>query len=114
MKSARSLKSHKKEFPLAEAIPRTRDYVIASRSLRVKLKHMEVVDDFASTPHKAVTFQVQREKKREGDPGGARLFQNSQSLARIQFGVRWQVEVKQKVGNKKVTRRMKGDGWERM
>ena len=42
--------------PKDEWIERTCDYVIASGSLRGKILQMEVVEDFESRPHKAVSF----------------------------------------------------------
>ena len=48
--------------PRGELIERTYDYVIASRSLKGKITKIEVVKDFESRPHKAVPFQVDREK----------------------------------------------------
>ena len=45
-----------------EAIERTYDYVIASRSLQGKIKNMEVVEDLESRPL-AVTFVVERDSE---------------------------------------------------
>ena len=39
------------------------DYVIASGSLKGKILQMEVVEDFESRPHQAVSFVVKREKE---------------------------------------------------
>ena len=47
-------------------LERTCDYVVASGSLKGNILPMEVVEDFESTPHKAVSFFG---KKREGDKG---------------------------------------------
>ena len=64
-----SLNSQKKQFLAdllalkSELIERTYDYVIASSSLRGKINNMEVVEDFESRPHQAVTFLVEREKE---------------------------------------------------
>ena len=44
-------------------IERTCDYVVASGSLKGKISQMEVVEDFESRPHKAVSFVVRREKE---------------------------------------------------
>ena len=49
--------------PDGELIERGYGYVIASHSLQVKVKNMEVVEDFESRPHKAVTFLVERDKE---------------------------------------------------
>ena len=46
---------------IGELNERTYDYVIASHGLQVKIKNMEVVEDFESRPHKAVTFLVERD-----------------------------------------------------
>ena len=46
--------------PKGELVERTYDYVIASRSLQEEVRHMEVVEDFESTPHKALTLLVER------------------------------------------------------
>ena len=48
--------------PNGECVERTYGYVIASHSLQGKIKNMEVVEDFESRPHKAVTFLVERDK----------------------------------------------------
>ena len=45
-----------------ELIERTYDFVIASHSLQEKIKNMEVVEDFASRPRKAITFLVERDE----------------------------------------------------
>ena len=37
-------------------------HVIASHSLQGKIKNMEVVEDFESRPHTAVTFLVERDR----------------------------------------------------
>ena len=47
--------------PKGELIERTYDYVMASRSSHGKIKNMEVVEDFESRPHKAVTFWMGRD-----------------------------------------------------
>ena len=44
-------------------IERTYDYVVASGSLKGNISQMEVVEDFESRPHEAVTFVVRREKE---------------------------------------------------
>ena len=44
--------------PNGETIERTCEYVIASQSLEGKYKNMEVAEDLASRPHKAVSFLV--------------------------------------------------------
>ena len=49
--------------PFDELNERTYDYVIASHGLQVKIKNMEVVEDFESRPHKAVIFLVERDKE---------------------------------------------------
>ena len=41
-----------------ELIERTYDYIIASRSVQEKIRNMEVVEDFESRRHKAVSFVV--------------------------------------------------------
>ena len=46
------------KVPKREWIERTDDYVIASGSLKGKISQMEVVDDFESRPHKAVSSCV--------------------------------------------------------
>ena len=45
--------------PTGEFIERTYDYVNASHSLQEKIKNMDVVEDFESRPHRAVTFLVE-------------------------------------------------------
>ena len=45
---------------ICEFIERTCHYVVASHGLQGKIKN-EVVEDFASKPHKAVTFLVERD-----------------------------------------------------
>ena len=40
--------------------PRTCDNVIATHSLQGKIKNMEVVEDFESTPHKSLSWKIQR------------------------------------------------------
>ena len=49
--------------PIDELIERTYDDVIASRSLQGKVKNMDMVEDFESRPHKAVTFLVERDNE---------------------------------------------------
>ena len=49
--------------PKEEWIERTYDYVVASGSLKGKILQMEVVEDFESRPHKAVSFVVESEKE---------------------------------------------------
>ena len=46
--------------PKGEPNERTYDHVIASRSFEVKIKNIEVVQDFESRPHKASSFVVER------------------------------------------------------
>ena len=46
-----------------EMIERTYDYVVACRSLKERITHMEVVEDFESRPHQAITFVVEGEKE---------------------------------------------------
>ena len=41
-----------------ELTERAYDYVIVSEDLLGKIKNVDVVEDFQSRPHKAVTFQV--------------------------------------------------------
>ena len=50
--------------PKGELIERTYDYVIAGQNLSRKITKMEVVEDFESRPHKAVSFVVERETRR--------------------------------------------------
>ena len=50
--------------PKDEWIERTCDFVIASGSLKGKISQMEVVEDFESRPHEAVSFLVKREKRK--------------------------------------------------
>ena len=40
------------------------DFVMAGSSLKGKISHMQVTEDFESRPHKAVTFTVERVKAR--------------------------------------------------
>ena len=49
--------------PKEEWIDRTYDYVVASGSLKGKILQMEVVEDFESRPHKAVSSVVESEKE---------------------------------------------------
>ena len=42
---------------------KTYDNVIACNSLKGNITQMEVVEDFESRPHKAVSFVVKREKE---------------------------------------------------
>ena len=44
-------------------IEKVYDYVIACNSLKRKISQMEVVEDFESRPHKAVSSVVEREKE---------------------------------------------------
>ena len=47
-------------------IERTYDFLVASGSLEGKISKMEVVvEDFESRPHKAMSFEVRREKETE-------------------------------------------------
>ena len=46
-----------------EWIERTFDNVVACHSLKGQISQMEVVKDFESRPHKAVSFVVEREKE---------------------------------------------------
>ena len=48
--------------PKGELIESTCDCVIASRRLQGRIKNMEVVEDFDSSPHKAVTLLMERNK----------------------------------------------------
>ena len=64
-----SLSRHERASPLVdpkgpcgELVESTYGNVIASQCLQGKLKNMEVVDDFESRPHNAVTFLVARDK----------------------------------------------------
>ena len=52
--------SCKSEGPNCELIERTYHYVIASHSFQMVIKNMEVVEDFESRPHNAVSFLVER------------------------------------------------------
>ena len=45
-----------------EWVEKVYDFVIACNSLKGKISHMKVVEDFESRPHKAVFFVVEREK----------------------------------------------------
>ena len=49
--------------PHGESIELTYDDVIDSQSTQDKIKGMEVVEDFESRPHKAMTFLVERDKE---------------------------------------------------
>ena len=51
----------RRKGPNGELTQRTYDYVVASQSLQEKIKTMEVVEDFESRPHKAVTFLMERD-----------------------------------------------------
>ena len=62
----RGVSTCRSKGPKDEWIERTNDYVIASGSLKGKIFQMEVVEDFESRPHRAVSFCG---KKREGDTG---------------------------------------------
>ena len=42
--------------PKGERIERTYDYVIASQSLKGKITKMDLMEDFESRPHKAVSI----------------------------------------------------------
>ena len=46
-----------------ELIERTYDYIIASRSVQEKIRNMEVVEDFESRRHKAVSFVVEGDEE---------------------------------------------------
>ena len=50
-------------------IERTYDYVEANGSLKGKISQMEVVEDFESRPHKAVSFVVRRGKEIKAEGG---------------------------------------------
>ena len=51
-------------LPNGELVGRKKsDHVVASQRLQEKIKNMEVVEDFESRPHKAVTFLAERDKK---------------------------------------------------
>ena len=56
------ISSCRSKGPNGETIARTCDYVLASRYLQDKIKNMDVVEDFESGPHKAVTCLVERDK----------------------------------------------------
>ena len=49
--------------PKGEWIERTYDYAIASGCLKGKILQVEVMEDFESRPHEAVSFVVEREKE---------------------------------------------------
>ena len=51
------------EAPKGELIERTCDCVIASQNLKRKIINMEVVEDFESRPHEAVSFVIERDKE---------------------------------------------------
>ena len=55
-------RSKRPRGPIGELIERTYDYVIASRSLQGKITMMRVVEDVESRPHKAVSFEVERDR----------------------------------------------------
>ena len=88
-------KAHK-----GKLIERTYGYVVASRSLQEKIRSMEVVEDFESRPHKAVSFVVERVKK-------SRNGVNKKCLKHHQASVlgSCQEEVKQKKAKKKRMKR---------
>ena len=48
------------KVPNGAANERQHDYVIVCRLLLVKVKKINVVEDFEPRPHKAVTFQVEK------------------------------------------------------
>ena len=77
--------------PFGELNERTYDYVIASHGLQVKIKNMEVVEDFESRPHKAVTFLVERdtESRRAVTRKCHKRFQDS-AVEGCQEESRWQ------------------------
>ena len=62
-------------------IERTYDYVVASGSLKGKIVQMEVVEDFESRPHEAVSHVG---KKREGDKGMERA-EDAEGAAWLQW-----------------------------
>ena len=45
-----------------EWVEKVYDYVIACNSLKGRISDMQVIEDFETRPHKAVTFVVKREK----------------------------------------------------
>ena len=45
-----------------EWVEKVFDYVIACSSLKGRISDMQVIEDFESRPHKAVTFVVERRK----------------------------------------------------
>ena len=49
--------------PKGEWIERTSDYVIVRFCRKLKVTQMEVVEDFESRPHKAVSFVSEKEKE---------------------------------------------------
>ena len=49
--------------PQGELIERTYDNVIASRRLQREIRNMDVVGDFESRPHNAVSFVVDRDRE---------------------------------------------------
>ena len=79
--------------PKCELIESRYDYVNANRSLRDKITKKEVVEDFESRPHKAVSFVMERGKR---DPGMTRT-KYVKSTPRLE---RWKAVMK-KVKQKK-------------
>ena len=59
----KEVSTRRSEGPKGELIERIYDYVIASQSLRGKITKMEVVEDFESGSHKAVSFEIERDKE---------------------------------------------------
>ena len=59
---AEGVSTYPSACPIGEQIERTYDCVIATKTLQGKIWNMEVVKDFESRMHKAVTFQVDRDK----------------------------------------------------
>ena len=51
--------------PKDEWIERTYDCVVASGGLKGKIAQVEVVEDFESRPHEAVSFVVKREREKD-------------------------------------------------
>ena len=62
MVAPREVSPCRSKGPKNEWIARTYDHVIASGGLKGKVSQMEVVEDFESRTHKAVSFVVKREK----------------------------------------------------
>ena len=72
LRKTRCMWQHRRKLPRAgqksakgEWIEKISDCVIVCNSLKGKISHMQVVEDFESRPHKAVSFVVEREKMQE-------------------------------------------------